>query len=122
VLMPLFVGDSREQVRRVIEPSVDNAAFLAASALAPAIQRASPEERAKLEPIVDRMRRLTYEQVEDAVGVFGPPEACVDRLQALRSELGMGRVIAWFNFGGLVPHEEVLRSMELFSSKVLPQV
>jgi hypothetical protein len=29
-------------------------------------------------------------------------------------------VICWFNFGGLFAHERVMRSMELFSAKVLP--
>jgi hypothetical protein len=32
----------------------------------------------------------------------------------------MGRVIAWFNPGGLVPHDRVMRSMEMFADKVMP--
>jgi len=32
----------------------------------------------------------------------------------------MGRLICWFNQGGLVPHAQVMRSMELFAAKVMP--
>jgi len=33
----------------------------------------------------------------------------------------VGRVICWFNFGGLVAHERVLRSMRLFAERVIPE-
>jgi hypothetical protein len=29
----------------------------------------------------------------------------------------MGRVICWFNPGGQVPHQQVMRSMEMFAAK-----
>jgi hypothetical protein len=35
---------------------------------------------------------------------------------------GAERVICWLSFGGLIPHERVMRSIQLFSSRVLPHV
>jgi hypothetical protein len=32
----------------------------------------------------------------------------------------MGRMLCWFNTGGLIAHEQVKRSMELFAEKVMP--
>jgi hypothetical protein len=32
----------------------------------------------------------------------------------------MGRAILWFNPGGQVPHERVMRSVELFAVKMMP--
>ena len=58
--------------------------------------------------------------MNDIMAIFETPEACVERLQQLREEFNPGRVICWFNFAGAIPHESVLRSMELFSSQVLP--
>jgi hypothetical protein len=34
----------------------------------------------------------------------------------------VGRVIAWMNFVGAIPHARVLRGMELFSAQVLPHL
>jgi hypothetical protein len=52
--------------------------------------------------------------------VFDTPEACVERLGRLHEDFGMGRAILWFNPGGQVPHERVMRSMELFAAKIMP--
>ncbi len=65
---------------------------------------------------------MTYETVNQVTGIFDTPAACVERLQRVQQELNPGRVICWFNFGGLVAHDRVLRSMELFSSRVLPHL
>jgi hypothetical protein len=54
------------------------------------------------------------------MGVFDTPEGCIERLQRFREEFKMGRLICWFNQGGLVPHAQVMRSMELFAAKVMP--
>lgn len=52
--------------------------------------------------------------------MFDTPAGCVEQLKRLEQELHVGRVIAWFNFGGMVSHERVMRSMELFASRVMP--
>ena len=66
-----------------------------------------------------KIAAMSYASVRESTGIFDTPEGCVERLHWLREELGPTRVICWFNFGGLIPHERVLRSMELFSSRVL---
>lgn len=123
VLMPLCVGESRAQVQRELEPSVLHYARLV-SALAAAALPKQPTEQARreLEPIIERMRRIDFQQLEDTFGVVGTPEVCVARLRALQQQLGHGRVIGWFNFDGLVEHAAVMRSMERFARDVLPHV
>ena len=64
------------------------------------LPRMSAEQRATLGALIERMSALTYEQVEQTHG--------------------RARVIAWFNFGGMVTHEAVLRSMRLFARTVVP--
>jgi hypothetical protein len=63
---------------------------------------------------------MTYEQACEVMGVFDTPDACAERLQRFREEFNMGRLICWFNQGGLVPHAQVMRSMELWAAKVMP--
>jgi hypothetical protein len=88
----------------------------------PWLARASETERPALRAILTHARAMTYETVNDVTGIFDTPAAAVERLHWVREELGPGRVICWFNFGGLIPHERVLRSMELFSARVMPHV
>jgi alkanesulfonate monooxygenase SsuD/methylene tetrahydromethanopterin reductase-like flavin-dependent oxidoreductase (luciferase family) len=123
ILMPLYVGENRSQIGRDVAPSVQHYAHLAASLVAPALAKSGSEaEQQKLQALLEQLSRLTYETVNDVSAIFDTPEACVERLQQVQEEFNPGRVICWFNFGGLVAHERVLRSMELFSARVLPRV
>jgi alkanesulfonate monooxygenase SsuD/methylene tetrahydromethanopterin reductase-like flavin-dependent oxidoreductase (luciferase family) len=122
LLVPLYVGASRRRVEQEVAPSVRHFAATAGAAAAGWVAKAPEAERAKLAPLLEQMRRMTYETVSEGAGIFGTPAACVERLHQLREELNPGRVICWFNFGGLVPHRQVMRSMELFSARVMPHV
>ncbi len=116
LLTPLYVGNDPAQIRRELEPSIKS--FLQAVATLYASAGLLLEGRIK--EVLERVRRMTYEQVCQVMAVFDTPDACVERLQRFQQEFGMGRVICWFNPGGMVPHEQVMRSMELFATKVMP--
>ncbi len=115
VLIPTYVAESRVQVRQEMEPSIMRwlqsvGARYANRDVGPPLMR----ER------LERIRRMTYEQACEMMAVLDTPEACVERLQQFREDFNMGRLICWFNQGGLVPHAQVMRSMELFAAKVMP--
>ena len=50
----------------------------------------------------------------------GPPEHVVEPVQALREVCGIENVIKLMDAGG-VPHEKIMRSIELFGTKVMPE-
>ena len=56
------------------------------------------------------------------MAIFDTPEACVERLRSTCEEFNIGRVICWFNIGGMIPHVQVMRSMELFAAEVMPHL
>jgi alkanesulfonate monooxygenase SsuD/methylene tetrahydromethanopterin reductase-like flavin-dependent oxidoreductase (luciferase family) len=116
LLMPLYVGESQARVRQDLESSIRR--FLEAVATIYATSGPLPEGR--LKEVLERVRRMTYEQVSEVMAIFDTPERCVERLKQFEQEFRMGRVICWFNPGGMVPHERVMRSMELFAAKVMP--
>jgi alkanesulfonate monooxygenase SsuD/methylene tetrahydromethanopterin reductase-like flavin-dependent oxidoreductase (luciferase family) len=120
VVMPMFVGDDHAQVKAELEPSIRHFASLTASLAAAALPRASEAERVVLLPILERLRSLDYARLQDSLGVVGSPAQCITRLEQIQRELNPGRIIGWFNFGGLVPHEQVMRSMERFAREVMP--
>jgi hypothetical protein len=53
------------------------------------------------------------------MAIFDTPEVCVERLRCVCEKFGIGRVICWFNIGGMIPHAQVMRSMELFAAEVM---
>jgi natural product biosynthesis luciferase-like monooxygenase protein len=122
ILMPLYVGESAAQVRREMEPSIKYFLSTAASlfgsgAPLPGVSRSSgsgSDAADRLKQTLDRLASMTYEQVCERIAIFDTPEACIERFQSLREDFNMGRVICWFNPGGQVPHNQVMRSMELF--------
>lgn len=128
ILMPLYVGASAAQVRREMEPSIKyflstaTSLFGSGAPLPGASRSSAPasDAAARLKQTLDRLASMTYEQVCERMAIFDTPEACVERLQGLREDFEMGRVICWFNPGGQVPHQQVMRSMELFAAKVMP--
>jgi alkanesulfonate monooxygenase SsuD/methylene tetrahydromethanopterin reductase-like flavin-dependent oxidoreductase (luciferase family) len=73
-----------------------------------------------LRQVRERAMRMTYEEVESTMAVFGHPEECLERIEELYRNSGLGQLVCWFNPGGLVAHREVMAAMELFAAKVMP--
>jgi alkanesulfonate monooxygenase SsuD/methylene tetrahydromethanopterin reductase-like flavin-dependent oxidoreductase (luciferase family) len=53
--------------------------------------------------------------------ILGTPEEVAGQIAEYREYTGIDNIICWFNCGGQ-PHEQVRRSMELFSGKVMPRL
>lgn len=119
LLCPLYVGESQRQIREYLEPSVTHFVRTAANLFAE-IATAPEGGAVRLQKVVERAKRLTYDKVEELMGIFGTPDMCIERLKQLQQEFTTERVICWFNPGGMVPHKEVMRSMESFAAKVMP--
>jgi hypothetical protein len=58
--------------------------------------------------------------VERDVAIFGTPQECLEKIHNFHQEFGMGQLICWFNPGGLIPHRQVLATMERFATEVMP--
>jgi natural product biosynthesis luciferase-like monooxygenase protein len=119
--LPLFVGESQAQIRQVVEPSINHYLQSVAAIYRSAVER-SETVAANLPERVERFGRTTYEQACESMAIFDTPEACVERLQRTREEFDIGRIICWFNIGGMISHMQVMRSMELFAAKVMPHL
>ena len=67
-----------------------------------------------------RLQTITYgEALRDKV-VVGTPERVTDHLHALREELDLDGILAEMNCGSLIPHQRVMRSLQLLCEKVMP--
>jgi alkanesulfonate monooxygenase SsuD/methylene tetrahydromethanopterin reductase-like flavin-dependent oxidoreductase (luciferase family) len=64
---------------------------------------------------------MSYEElVERNMLLIGAPDTVAAQLRALTAELDIAILACVFHLGGL-PHEQVMRSMQLFASEVLPR-
>jgi alkanesulfonate monooxygenase SsuD/methylene tetrahydromethanopterin reductase-like flavin-dependent oxidoreductase (luciferase family) len=119
--LPLFVGESPAEIRRLVEPSINHYLQTVAAIYRSAVER-SETLSGNLPERVERFGRTTYEQAAESMAIYDTPENCVERLRRIGEEFNIGRVICWFNTGGMIPHREVMRSMDLFAAKVMPHL
>ena len=52
--------------------------------------------------------------------LVGTPESVAEKIEELREEIGLEHMLLWTTHPGL-PHEKAMRSLELFSERVMPQ-
>lgn len=79
---------------------------------------AGPAERRQAQ--ADRMSSLSYEEILDTRVAFGATAALIDRLTQLQEELGLSGIVAELNPGGLIPMEQVMRSLRILAHEVMP--
>jgi alkanesulfonate monooxygenase SsuD/methylene tetrahydromethanopterin reductase-like flavin-dependent oxidoreductase (luciferase family) len=53
--------------------------------------------------------------------VFGTPEQCLKKIEAIRQKTGMETYVAVLSYGGM-PSDEAERNLRLFSSSVMPEL
>lgn len=70
--------------------------------------------------VVKREKHLDYDQfLQSDNAIIGSPEKVIEDIQNYKEVTGLNNTILWMNIGGQ-PQQQVLKSMELFSEKVLP--
>ncbi len=119
LMFPVHVAPSRAQACQECEASLLNFFRAAGERLRP-LSETTIKSYEAFQQLVSRLDRVTYEGIDRHMGVFGDPDHCVERIQALQREFHMDEFIGYFNQGGLVDHATVRRSMELFAKEVLP--
>jgi alkanesulfonate monooxygenase SsuD/methylene tetrahydromethanopterin reductase-like flavin-dependent oxidoreductase (luciferase family) len=67
-----------------------------------------------------RAQSLDYETVLDEFAAVGTPEQVAEKLHKFKNIYDPDGFICWFNTGGMLNQDEVLESMELFASEVIP--
>ncbi len=66
--------------------------------------------------------KRTFEELEaQGYVVAGSPETVAQRIRAIHAQLGFGILTGLLQFGPM-PHDQTVRSMELFARKVMPQL
>ena len=99
------VADTGKKARALLGPTIEN--YL--SVLRTGRSRGS-----------GRAAELTCQAILEEYAIVGDPQECIDRIAAFKEMFDCQGIMLWHNIGGLVPHEELTRSMRLFADKVIP--
>ncbi len=116
---PVHVAASRDEARRECEPGLLRFLREAAERLRP-LGSTDIKSFEAFRQVLARIERVTYEDLDREMGVFGDPDYCVERVRALQRDYGMDELICYFNQGGVMDHAMVRQSMTLFAKEVLP--
>jgi alkanesulfonate monooxygenase SsuD/methylene tetrahydromethanopterin reductase-like flavin-dependent oxidoreductase (luciferase family) len=68
----------------------------------------------------EQLTQLTYENILETRAAVGTAPALVERLGALREELGLTGLVAELNPGGLLPLERMQRTLRILTHEVIP--
>ncbi len=119
VVRDTFVADSMEQAREMAGRYVMR--YLNWSNWRGPKIYLRPGEVLTPEQEKQQVKELTFEFVEDRSLLFGTPEQILDKIEEIQEELSMEQLLinsTWLD----MPYELSMRSMRLFTEKVLPKV
>ena len=119
---PVYVGDTKEQALADPEESLMNFYRYLGARLEEFANRAGIFDTARRIEGAHRLQTMTYDEARRGRAILGTPEMVADRLEELRQQLGLSGILAELNCGGLVPHERVMRSLQLLCEKVQPRL
>jgi alkanesulfonate monooxygenase SsuD/methylene tetrahydromethanopterin reductase-like flavin-dependent oxidoreductase (luciferase family) len=75
-----------------------------------------------LRQVRERALSIRWDEIDETMGLFGPPDECAARINRVFEGTHASQLVSWFNPGGLIPHRQVMASMERFATKVMPVV
>ena len=121
VLTPLFTHADPRRARQLVEPGIERMAIAIRQrvhrllASLPTGTGATPE-RTRAERLAQQLDGFGYDfLLEREMAIFGTPADAAGRVHRLAGELTAGRVICWFDPGGLTAHDDIVSSMTAFA-------
>ena len=67
-----------------------------------------------------RLQTITYDEALRDKLIVGSPERVTDRLMGLQETLGLDGILCEMNCGTKIPHQRVMKSLQLLCEKVKP--
>jgi alkanesulfonate monooxygenase SsuD/methylene tetrahydromethanopterin reductase-like flavin-dependent oxidoreductase (luciferase family) len=119
---PVYVGDTIDQALSDPEESLMNFYRYLGARLEESANRAGVFDTARRIEGAQRLQTISWDEARRGRAIVGTPEMVADDLAGLRDRLGLTGILAELNTGGLIPHERVMRSMQLLCEKVQPRL
>jgi alkanesulfonate monooxygenase SsuD/methylene tetrahydromethanopterin reductase-like flavin-dependent oxidoreductase (luciferase family) len=82
--------------------------------------RAGAGPAARVQARLDELAELSYDRILETRVAFGTPTTLIERLGRLREDLGLDGILAELNPGGLLPMEQMRRTLDILAHRVIP--
>ncbi len=119
LLLPVHVAETPEQAREEARESLMSYIQVVTETGLRSL-RARGGDPNNLPPLMERNSTLSYEGLLDEMCAIGSVDEVTAKLAALRDRYQVGHFLTWCNAGGVIPHDQVVRSMRLFMAEVAP--
>jgi len=117
---PAYVAETAEQARSEPEDSIMYFYRYLGERLEDSATRAGVRAIEDRAARGRRLQTITYDEARRDKIIVGTPEEVTDRLVQLREELGLDGILAEMNCGTKIPHQRVMKSLQLLCEKVKP--
>jgi len=121
VSAPTYLAETDEAA--LVEPrdSIMHFYHEQANLLEGAARLVDPETAARRMRRVEQLRRGDYDEAVRTNALVGSPETIAEKLRALQAEIGLSGILAELNCGGRIPHQQVIKAMQLLCEAVKPR-
>ena len=121
ILMPVHVHESSETAKAEAQASLMSYLKVVSDTGVRSWTRRGGD-LADLPPLLKRNRDSSYEEALEEMCAIGNPDEVNAKLNDVNERYGVGHFITWCNAGGIIPHDQVTRSMSLFMQECAPNI
>jgi len=118
--VPVYVAETYERARSEPEESIMSFYRFLGSMLEKSASSAGVRPIEQRAERGQRLQTITYDEALRDKVIVGTPAAVAQRIAQLHAELGLNGILAELNCGSLIPHQHVMKSLQLLCEQVMP--
>jgi alkanesulfonate monooxygenase SsuD/methylene tetrahydromethanopterin reductase-like flavin-dependent oxidoreductase (luciferase family) len=119
--VPAYLADTEQRARGELEDSLMSFFRYQAELGRDSARRAGGEIAVQRMKRVERLEALTFDEALATQVLCGTPDSFTARLKEVQQEIGLDGILAELNCGGRIPHEGVMRALQLLCQDVKPR-
>lgn len=119
--VPVYVGETEASARADPEQSIMQFYRTLGAQLEDSATRSGARATEQRAERGQALQTIRYEDVLREKVIVGTPDSVARRLDELARKLGLDGILAELNCGGLLTHDQVMRSMQLLCERVAPR-
>ena len=116
----MYVGETEKQVKEDVEEAVMWYVRKAAKVWGERDPAKVVKQFANYTEVLEFFDVVSFDEVYETLSIFGTPEQVAEKITWMRDVGKVNHLITFMGFGG-IPHEKVMRNIELFATEVMPR-
>jgi alkanesulfonate monooxygenase SsuD/methylene tetrahydromethanopterin reductase-like flavin-dependent oxidoreductase (luciferase family) len=118
---PGYLAATAEAARTEAESSLMHYYRAQGALLSDSVGRAGVDQADKRMKTARRLSTITYEEALRGTVLIGTPDDVAERIEALRTDLGLDGILLEINCGGKIPHLKEKEALRLLCQEVMPR-